>query len=191
MSASTAALILAWICVVLLALATAGLLRRVDALERRLADGGLPDGRLPDGDLGTAAGAAGPRAGLQLPVARYLGPAVQGRAEGGPRDILLLVVSPSCASCRTALDALAAASPEHLDLVVATAEDSLAPLPVPPGAVPLTGATELVDVLGVPATPFLVRIDADGTIRRADVVTSSTNLAAWTAPRSPLPVLHA
>jgi len=34
-----------------------------------------------------------------------------------------------------------------------------------------------------------VRLDADGTIRRADVVTGDTNLAAWTAPRAPLPTL--
>jgi hypothetical protein len=171
MSPTTAALVLSWICIVLLALGTAGLLRRVDALERAQATGpGTPDAP------------AGPRLGLRLPLERFLD------LDGG-RDVLLLVVSPTCGSCRKALGDLAAARPTGLDVVVVSAEPSLEPLPVPPGFAVAPGAGELVDVLDVPATPYLVRLDADGTIRRADVVTGSTNLATWTAPRAPLPTL--
>lgn len=171
MSPTTAALVLSWICIVLLALATAGLLRRVDALERSAA--GAP---------GTPGEPAGPRPGLRLPVDRYLD-------LSGDRDVLLLVVSPGCGSCQTALTDLAAARPAGLEVVAVTTEPSFEPLAVPPGFVAVPDAEELVDVLGVPATPYLVRLDADGTIRRADVVSSSTNLATWTAPRAPLTTL--
>jgi hypothetical protein len=168
---TTAALVLSWVCIVLLALATAGLLRRVDALERdRAAGPGTPE--VP----------VGPRPGLRLPIERYLDLA-------GDRDVLLLVVSPRCGSCQSALSDLAAAQPTGLDVVVVTAEPALQPLAVPPGFAAVPDAGELVDVLGVPATPYLVRLDADGTIRRADVVTSGTNLATWTAPRAPLTTL--
>ena len=162
MNPATAALVLAWVCVVLLALATAGLLRRVEALERS----GAPGGQAPP---------AGPRPGLQLPLARHLGPAV-----GGDREVLLLVVSPTCGSCQAALAALAAAAPARADVVVATAEPTLGPLDVPAQFTALPAAGSLIDVLGVPATPFLVRFAADGTILAADLVTSGTNLAAWT-----------
>ncbi len=171
MSPTTAALVLSWICIVLLALGTAGLLRRVDALER--AQSGGP---------GTPEVPAGPRAGLRLPMERFL-------PVDGDRDVLLLVVSPACGSCRSALADLAAAQPTGLDVVVVTAEPSLGALAPPPGFAVLTDAGELVETLGVPATPYLVRLDADGTIRRADVATGSTNLATWTAPRAPLTTL--
>jgi len=171
MTPTTAALILSWICIVLLALGTAGLLRRVDALELAQTSGRGAPGARP-----------GPRPGLSLPVQRFLD-------VDGDRDVLLLVVSPGCGSCRTALAALAAAKPTGLDVVVVTAEPSLEPLAVPPGFAVAPDAGELVDILGVPATPYLVRLDADGTIRRADVVTGDTNLAAWTAPRALLPTL--
>ena len=68
-----------------------------------------------------------------------------------------------------------------------TAAPSLAPLELPPGFVGVPGAGDLVAVLDVPGTPYLVRLDADGTVRRADVVTGATDLAAWTAPRPGLP----
>jgi hypothetical protein len=171
MSPLTAALVLAWLCIVLLALATAGLLRRIDALERDRAGGAA-----------TPQAPAGPRAGLRLPTDRYLD-------VSGARDVLLLVVSPGCGSCQTALGDLVAARPEGLDVVVVTAEPSFEPLKVPPGFAAVPGAADLVDVLDVPATPYLVRLDADGTIRRADVATSGTNLATWTAPRATLTTL--
>jgi hypothetical protein len=161
-SPATAALVLAWVCVVLLALATAGLLRRVEALER----GAAPAAQAPR---------AGPRPGLQLPLARHLGPGV-----GGDREVLLLVVSPACGSCQAALAALAQAAPVRADVVVATAEPTLGPLDVPATFSALPDAAALVDVLGVPATPYLLRLAADGTILAADVVTAGTNLAAWT-----------
>jgi hypothetical protein len=172
MSPSAAALILAWACILLLALATAGLLRRVDALERQIPDGAAP------------AAADGPRPGLQVPLSRYLAGAVT-----GDRDVLLLIVSPSCGSCRTALAALAAATSTDVDVVVATAAESLAPLELPSGFVGVPRAGDLVDVLGVPGTPYLLRLGPDGTVRRADVVTSATDVAGWTVPRAASTVL--
>ncbi len=173
MSPSTAALILSWACIALLAPATAGLLRRVEALERRLPSVGGPAG---------VPAAGGPRPGLQLPMSRYLPGVVTGE-----RDILLLVVSPSCGSCRTALADLGAAAPGGVDVLVATAAPSLAPLELPPGFVGVPGAGDLVDMLDIPGTPYLVRLDADGRVRGADVMTGATDLAAWTAPRPGLP----
>ncbi len=172
MSPTTAALVLAWACVVVLALATAGLLRRVEALERQAA--GLAGDGAGNG-AGDAVLATGPRPGLQLPLGRYLG------AAGGDRDVLLLIVSPSCGSCRAALADLAGADTGHLDVVVATTAGSLEPLTAPPDASVVTDAGDLVDVLGVPATPYLVRLDADGTVRRAGLATRGAGLAAWTA----------
>ena len=161
MTPTTAALVLAWVCVALLALATAGLLRRVQALEQ---------------GAGPVMGAPlGPRPGLQLPIERHLGPGF-----GGNREVLLLVVAPACASCAAALAALEAANPRPADVVVATAGPTLEPLALPAGFTALPGAGALVDVLGVPATPYLVRLAGDGTILAADVVTTSTNLGTWT-----------
>ena len=167
MTPTTAALVLAWICVVVLALATAGLLRRVEALERQVA------GR---GTGGAPAGDGGPRPGMRLPLREHLGSAVS-----GTRDVLLLVVAPGCGSCRSALAALGALASQtrDLDVVVATADADLGDLAAPAGAAVVTGAAGLVDVLGVPATPYLVRLDAEGTIRAADLVTASTDLSGW------------
>ncbi len=172
MSPTTAALVLAWICVVVLALATAGLLRRVEALERQVAGAGVPGG------VGTGAG-GGARPGMRLPLREHLGAAVSGR-----REVLLLVVAPGCGSCRSALAALgaAAARTRHLDVVVATAAADLGDLAPPAGAAVVTGAAALVDVLGVPATPYLVRLDAEGTVRAVDLVTAGTDLAGWVQP---------
>jgi hypothetical protein len=94
--------------------------------------------------------------------------------------VLLLVVSPACDSCRAALAALTDAGPARADVVVITAEPTFGPLDVPAPFTALPGAGALVDLLGVPATPYLVRLAADGTILAADVVTTSTNLATWT-----------
>jgi hypothetical protein len=169
---TTAALVLAWICVVVLALATAGLLRRVEALERQAATTGVAGGVA----RGAPTGAGGARPGMRLPLLEHLGAAVS-----GTRDVLLLVVAPGCGSCRSALAALGAAAQQThtLDVVVATADADLGDLAAPAGAAVVTGAARLVDVLGVPATPYLVRLDADGTIRAADLVTAGADLGPW------------
>ena len=156
MTPTTAALVLAWICVVLLALATAGLLRRVEALERG----------------GAATPTAAPRRGLVLPLERHLGGGL-----GGDRDVLLLLVTPTCRSCQAAVDTLASAPPPA-DVVVATAAADLGPLAVPAAFRTLAGATGLVDLLDVPATPYLVRLGGDGTVLGGDLVTAGTDLAA-------------
>ena len=170
MSPTIAALILSWICIVFLALGTAGLLRRVDALERAQAGGPGTLGRHPVRVPGCACPCSASSRG------RRPRPAAARRL-------------PGCGSCRTALADLAAAQPtgprcrRRHGGALAGAARRPARFAVAPDA------GELVDILGVPATPYLVRLDADGTIRRADVVTGSTNLAAWTAPRAPLTTL--
>ncbi|HVN13205.1 MAG TPA: hypothetical protein VMT69_14005 [Kineosporiaceae bacterium] len=179
MSPTSAALILSWACIVLLALATAGLLRRIDALERQIpAAGGLT------GSTSTA----GPHPGLRLALRRHL-PDYLPDVVPGRRDLLLLIVSPSCGACRTALTDLAAAAPTGVDVLVATTAASLTPLELPPGFVGVPAAGGLIEVLDVPGTPYLMRLDAEGTVLRADIMTGATDLAAWTAPRTALPAL--
>jgi hypothetical protein len=167
MTTTTAALVLAWIAIVLLTLATAGLLRRVEQLSSRGTLQAEPDE---------------PVRGLQLPVSKYLSD-----FEGGQTGILLLFVSPSCATCQTAIDAVAEAGPTEYRIAVVTREIDVQPLSVRAGWVPLTSAAALFQILRVPATPYLVRLGPDGTIIDATTMVGSLSLEHWLTRQSPTP----
>lgn len=148
MSFTTAALLLTWVGLLALTLACAGLLRMVQDLKRRT-----------DGPGPTSARSV---TGLALPSD---GPAAALRPEGGG---LVLFVSPSCAACADVLDELVEmrAKGAAPSLVVA----SLGPCPAQSLTTHglttrcLPDAHELADLLQVPATPFLLAVDTDGTI---------------------------
>jgi hypothetical protein len=159
MTTTTAALVLAWIAIVLLTLATAGLLRRVEQLSSRVA---------PQAEPGE------PVRGLQLPMSKYLAD-----FEGGQTEVLLLFASPSCTTCQAAIDAVVAARPVDHRIGVVIREAEIGPLHVPDECVRLMSALSLFQILRIPATPYLVRLDPDGTIIDATMMIGSLSLQNW------------
>jgi hypothetical protein len=167
MTTTTAALVLAWIAIVLLTLATAGLLRRVEQLSSR----GAP----------AAEAGMGPAHGLQVPMARHLGDFA-----GGDSEVLLLFASPACATCQAAVDALVAAHPAGHRIGVVIRERDPGPLRVPDGWVRLTSAPGLFQLMRVPATPYLVRLSPDGTIVDAMMLVGDLDLAHRLTRQAPI-----
>jgi hypothetical protein len=106
--------------------------------------------------------------------------------EGGQTEVLLLFVSPSCTTCQAAIDAIAAAGPAGYRIAVVLREADVAPLHLPDGWVPLTSALGLFHILRVPATPYLVRLGADGTIIDATMAVGSLSLQHWLTHPSPV-----
>jgi len=163
MTTTTAAIVLAWIAIAMLTLATAGLLRRVNQLSSRTTLQAEP---------------ADSVTGLQLPISRYVDN-FEGGFEGGRAGVLLLFLSPSCATCQTAIDSVAAAAPAGDRVAAAVRESTTEPLRVPDGWTSIPSASGLFQILRVPATPYLVRLGPDGTILDATMVVGSLNLPQW------------
>lgn len=146
MSFTTAALLVAWVAIALLALGFAGLMRQLGELHRSL------------GPASSRAGATtGTVRGLALPPSGEL---AQLRPAGGDGGILVFV-SPGCSSCEGTLTELAATGPSGSVVVVSS---GTCPGDVPAGATCLSDARALMDRLAVPGTPYLVDVDADGVI---------------------------
>jgi hypothetical protein len=160
MTTTTAALVLAWIAIVLLALATAGLLRRVEQLSSRGAAAAEP--------------VSEPVVGLQLPMVQHLG-----EFAGGHTEVLIVFASTSCASCQAAVDGIVAAAPADLRIAVAVRESTLGPLEVPSEWVRRTSAQSLFQIMRIPATPYLVRLGPDGTIVGAAMAVGSFDIEQW------------
>ncbi len=161
MTTPTAALVLAWAAIILLTLATAGILRRVEALS---AAGAMPTSRREPAARG-----------LKLPVERYLS------ASGVTYDraLLLVFVTPSCAVCQTVIDELSVADPLLFEVIIVTKSTTIEPLSIPPHFIKLTSALELSAVMAVPATPYIARVGIDGTIVDASIVTPGLDVAQW------------
>jgi hypothetical protein len=160
MTTTTAALVLAWIAIVLLALATAGLLRRVEQLSSR-------------GTV-TAEPVIEPVRGLRLPLDQHLG-----ELAGGSGELLVLFASTSCATCQTAVDGIVGADPADFRVAVAVREPTFGPLEVPSGWVHRTSAQALFQIMRIPATPYLVRLGPDGTIVDSAMVVGSFDIKHW------------
>ena len=160
MTTSNAALVLAWIAIVLLTLATAGLLRRVEQLSSR--------------GNASAEPVTEPLLGLQLPLAQHLSEFADGRGE-----VLLLFASTSCATCQTAVDGIVAADPADSRIGVAVRESTLGPLEVPSQWLHRTSAQSLFRIMRIPATPYLVRLAPNGTIIDAALVTGTFDIKQW------------
>lgn len=163
MTTTTAAVVLAWIAIVLLTLATAGLVRRTEQLSSRNAH--IEPNQ--------------PVQGLQLPMSSYLG-----AFEGGHSEILLLFVSPSCTSCQTAIETIAEVNLDNYRVGVVTRESDTGSLLMPNGWVQLTSAVRLFQILHIPATPYLVRLGPDGLIIDATTMVGSLSLDRWLAAES-------
>lgn len=138
MAPETSFLIITWVVIALLALGLAGCLRAIRTLSIRLDDAHQSPRRLQVGDA------------LSVP------PTVTDVA-GGARHLGLLFATASCATCRTAVDALRPVVDDlaGVALQVLWGEES------PPGYedVGLAHQREVFQALRVPVTPLLVVVD--------------------------------
>jgi hypothetical protein len=162
MSFTTAALLVSWLAIAVLALGLAGLVRQVGELRRQVALAG--------------AGSGSPAlVGLALPGS---GPLARLRPRGGG---VVIVVAPGCSSCHEAAGALLAAGlgPHTVAVSASTCEV---------GGVQgcVSDASAAVDLLAVPATPYLLAVDADGVIRGTEVPGGPQDVAAFAAHVIPL-----
>lgn len=171
MSFQSSALLLAWVAIVLLALGLAGLLRQVQVLSR---------GRL--GETAPAARTAhSPRdlVGFRLPLDGPLAGIVDRRAH----RTVVAFVSPGCPSCTQTLERLAGAPDVAAGsvAVVAVSTGSCAPAEAALGGTGrcLPQGRQLLDLLRVPATPYLVAVDADGTLVAATLPDEDTDVPGW------------
>lgn len=159
MSFTSAALLVSWFAIALLALGFAGLTRQVVTLSRR----------------GTAAGHAvrttSDLVGLALPTHGDLAPL---RRPGRP---LVLFVSPGCPSCHALVGDIAALGLGHRFTVVSSGTCS--GTESAPSIVCLGEARDVFDRLAVPATPYLMSLDAEGTIAATRVPTEASDLRTF------------
>lgn len=191
MTFTSSALVLAWVAIVLLALGLAGLLRQVSLLTRQLANGpGAADhsdhaGHPDDGTSHPGPGRRSARTTRELVGFRAPDAVLEQVRHDRVHRAVVAFVSPGCSSCSLTLRALAAdgalaAGSVGLTLVstgscgpgLADAEGAARLSCVPQGR-------GLMDLLAVPATPYLIALDARGTITAALLPDEDTDLAAW------------
>jgi hypothetical protein len=174
MSFLTSAVVLAWVALVLLALGFAGLLRQVTLLSRRsLGDGG------PRTPAAGTARSTRDLVGFRLPATGGLASLPHPRAH----RTVAAFVSPGCPSCTQTLQGLAAA-PDVAAGSVAVVAVSTGSCEPAEAALEGTGrciaqGRALLEQLHVPATPYLVAVDATGTIVATLLPQEDTDLAGW------------
>lgn len=179
MSFQTSALVLAWVAIVLLALGFAGMLRQVMLLSNR---------RLGGDGSGSPSSAAGPGGtarstrdlvGFRLPAGGELAALPDPQAH----RTVVAFVSPGCPSCTQTLQGLAAVPDVDAGSVAVVAvstgncEPAEAALEGTGRCIPQ--GRQLLDRLHVPVTPYLVAVDASGTIVAALLPQEDTDLAGW------------
>jgi hypothetical protein len=171
-SFQTSALVLAWVAIVLLALGLAGLLRQVQLLSRGRVGGA-------DGPAATTAHTPRDLVGFRLP---RQGP-LAGLVDPVAHRTVLAFVSPGCPSCTQTLERLAATPDVAAGsvAVVAVSTGSCTPAET---ALAGTGrcvprGRGLLERLRVPATPYLVAVDADGTLVAAVLPDEDTDVPGW------------
>jgi hypothetical protein len=153
------ALLLAWVAIVLLGLAVAGLVRQVHALT-------TPQSGRP----------YGPPVGGRAHVPRRL----RGLVEGNDATTVLLFAEAGCESCErvvprfAAFCATEAGAREH-----ALVYDGAAGAAAGPGLRVLEHQAETFDRLAVPATPFAVSLSPDAVVVAAGPVGSPEALDAY------------
>ena len=163
MTFTTAALLVSWLAIALLALGLAGLMRQIGDLRRAQ----------------QFTGAGGPRAasliGLALPTT---GPLARLRPDGGG---LVVVIAPGCSSCHQTVEALLASglAPHTVAVSASTCEARGLQRC-------LADAPEAIGLLGAPATPYLMAVDADGVIRGTDVPAGVEDVLAFARSATPL-----
>ncbi len=171
MSFTTAALLVTWVAIVVLALGLAGLLRQVSVLTART-DSAAPGGgtRTTRDLVGLAVPADGAAASLR-----------------SPDGSIVLFSSPTCAACAGVLDDLARLGLDER-LVVVSSGACTGVGERAPRCRCVEHGRELMERLAVPATPYLVALDADGTIRDTLMPTHSADLEGWAPVRASVPV---
>lgn len=182
MTFTASALVLAWVAILLLALGLAGLLRQVSLLTRQL-ESGTP------GAAGASAGLADRGAGARTTreLVGFTAPAdvVDRLRHDGTELTVAAFVAPGCSSCTMTLGALAAdplLSGGHLGLTIVST-GSCGPATADAQGVQrlscVAQGRDLMDRLAVPATPYLVVLDAAGTVRAATLPDEDTDLGGW------------
>jgi len=152
MSVLTAAVVLAWGCLALLALAMAGMLRQLRELQADVAQLSAPAWH----------GSTGRR--------------VAGLAGKGP--LMLLVLDPGCSFCATVHEPFTRLAGEHpgTRFEVLSPHDQGARTGVPGHDVRSRVDQELVTDLDLPWAPALLLADTEGTVLTAQPVVSPTRL---------------
>ncbi len=159
MSLTATALVLAWIAIVTLGFALAGVLARVHRLEQRLAPATLR--------------ALGPEPSIGTPA-----PAVDGVELGADTGAVLLFADRECGSCLRVLPAVAdAARAATLPVHVFWSGPTAAADPTERGVVHHADAGAAYVAYGVRAAPWLVVVGPDGQVAAAGAA-GSVALAA-------------
>jgi hypothetical protein len=180
MTFTASALVLAWVAIVLLALGLAGLLRQVSLLTRQLEHGGGEGAGAATGQGRRSARTTRELVGFRAPddvIDRVL--------HDGVHRTVVAFVSPGCSSCSLTLRGLAAdesvaAGSVGLTLVsTGSCEPGLADAEGAGRVACLPQGRDLMDLLAVPATPYLVALDPRGTLVAALLPDEDTDLAAW------------
>ena len=155
MSFEAAALILAWGALTVLAFAMAGILRQVRALTMLMA--------------GQAAPVAGPQRGALVPPELLAG--------GNGRGQLLMFMDRYCPACAELAPELAALGERGIDVRLVFRDGAKAIAGAELGV--LEGMSESFERLGVPATPYAVRVGQGGTIADAAPIGSPEALRGF------------
>lgn len=183
MTFTASALVLAWVAILLLALGLAGLLRQVSLLTRQLASGGSTGTAGAPTHVGP--GARGPRTTREL--IGFIAPAdVVDRVRHDAQDLTVVAfVAPGCSSCTITLNALGAdplLTGGQAGLTIVST-GSCGPATADARGVQqlfcIAQGRDLMDRLAVPATPYLLALDAAGTVRAAILPDEDTDLGAW------------
>lgn len=183
MTFTASALVLAWIAILLLALGLAGLLRQVSLLTRQL-ESGTPT---TPGGPGTGVATRGAGARTTRELIGFTAPAdvVDRLRHDGTELTVVAFVAPGCSSCTMTLGALATdplLSGGEVGLTLVST-GSCGPATADAQGVQrlscIAQGRDLLDRLAVPATPYLVALDAAGTVRAATLPDEDTDLGAW------------
>lgn len=152
MSFEATAVILAWGAIAVLALAMAGILRQVRALTMLIA--------------GNAAPAAGPQRGQAVPAELLAGAFRNGAGAGR----LLVFMDGDCPACAELAPQLAALGERGVGVRLVFRDSAREIAGAKLGV--LEGMSESFERLGVPATPYVVRVGHGGTVADAAPVGS-------------------
>jgi hypothetical protein len=152
MSVPAAALVLAWVCIVLLAFGLAGLLWQVRSLQNDL----------------TLIGAQGTQQLIGRRIPEF----------AGTSPLAVLVVNPGCGACGPMLDAFADLAATQIDRRYEALSHVAMPHRAGVEGVPVRIDEPLVQQLDVPWLPALLLADQDGVIVAGGPVASPNDLRA-------------
>lgn len=182
MSFTSAALVVSWLAIALLALGFAGLTRQVSVLSRRTGtDAATGSGGAGVHGSGRSAGSTAVSGRAVRTTSDLVGLAVPAHGELGrlrqPGRPLVLFVSPGCPSCHAVIGDIAALGLEPRVTVVSSGTCS--GVEAAPLLACVADARGVLDRLAVPATPYLMALDGEGVITATLVPTDPSDLQAF------------